>query len=187
MQRYNNISVHATPARKKSRHSPSILHRPDPQSLRTNVEKYVENFAPTRPPDSRKASTFVTIWSPRASCASYCKPVAPSVKRELGETPKQSRCCEIQTKAVLQKPLCRAIAAWEGGRPSKEKSEDLPNHTFESFRGKSRRKADKPVTEPSFSLSHPDAFPKPRLAGSPCRPTAAAWQTIVKRNIKAYL
>jgi ribonucleoside-triphosphate reductase len=151
------------PPEKKSRHSPSILHRPGHQSLRTNVEKYVENFAPARPPDSRKASTFVTIWSPRASCASYCKPVAPSVKRELGETPKQSRCCEIQSKAVLQKPLCRAIAAWEGGRPSKEKSEDLPNHTFESFRGKSRRKADKPVTEPSFSLSHPDAFPNSAL------------------------
>ncbi len=49
------------------------------------------------------------------------------VKRESGESPEQSRCCElIGTAAPNTKPLCGAIAAWEG-RAAESESEDLPN------------------------------------------------------------
>lgn len=49
------------------------------------------------------------------------------VKRESGESPEQSRCCElIRTAAPNKKPLCDAIVAWEG-RAAESKSEDLPS------------------------------------------------------------
>jgi hypothetical protein len=49
------------------------------------------------------------------------------VKRESGENPEQSRCCElIRTAAPNTKPLCDAIAAWEG-RAAESESEDLPS------------------------------------------------------------
>ncbi len=49
------------------------------------------------------------------------------VKRESGESPEQSRCCElIGTAAPNTKPLCGAIATWEG-RAAESESEDLPS------------------------------------------------------------
>jgi hypothetical protein len=49
------------------------------------------------------------------------------VKRESGENPEQSRCCElIRTAAPNKKPLCDAIVAWEG-RAAESESEDLPS------------------------------------------------------------
>ena len=49
------------------------------------------------------------------------------VKRESGESPEQSRCCElIGTAAPETKPLCDDIVVWEG-RAAESESEDLPN------------------------------------------------------------
>ena len=62
------------------------------------------------------------------------------VKRESGENPEQSRCCELRDAAAPREgePLCAAIGAWEG-RAAESKSEDLPSRWIEGFRGKSRK------------------------------------------------